>query len=136
MVSDHAEVTLHMLPLVSTGKSRRWRLNSSLLQDENFKLLLKEQITIFKETNIPTAPSPGIAWETLKAFLRGFIIQYASHKKKEKAAELLKLEGEVKVAENIFKTTMSDGNLRKLSQLKYKYNTLLSQRVEFSLFRA
>lgn len=41
----------------------------------------------------------------------------------------------MKVAKNTFKVRMSDDNLRKLSQLKYKYNTLLSQRVEFSLFR-
>ena len=31
---------------------------------------------------------------------------------------------------------MSENNLRKLSHLKYKYNTLLYERVHFSLFRA
>ena len=136
IVSDHAEVTLLFLPFSNTRKSSRWRLNSSLLQDSNFRTLLQEQINFFKESNIPTAPSPSIAWETLKAFLRGFIIQHASHKKRERAAEICNLEKEVKIAENNFKACMSNENLAKVSKLKYDYNTLLSQKVEFSLFRA
>lgn len=38
--------------------------------------------------------------------------------------------------QNNFKTRMSDDNLRKRSQLRYKYNRLLSQKVRFMLFRA
>ncbi|KAL2085077.1 hypothetical protein ACEWY4_018397 [Coilia grayii] len=136
LVSDHAEVSLYIQQPTRIGRSKRWRLNSSLLKDPIFKLQVQEQITLFKDTNVSTAPSPGIAWETLKAFLRGFIIQYTSHKKKKQMAEYLNLEKKVKEAENVFKTNMSDHNLRSLVQLKYQYNSLLSQKLEFLLFRA
>ena len=46
------------------------------------------------------------------------------------------LEREVTVAENAYKINMSTENLHKLLQVKYKYNTLLSQKAEWLLFRS
>lgn len=136
LVSDHADISLSIQQPNNVYRAKRWRFNSSLLKDASFKIQLQEQINLFKETNIPSSPSPCTTWETLKAVLRGFIIQYASHEKKIKSAELANLETEVKKAENTFKANMSDTNLRELTHLKYKYNSLLSKKLEFSLFRA
>ncbi len=71
LISDHAPVFLSMLPFNKTAHTPRWRLNSSLLLDLDFKESLRAQINLFKETNLPSAPSAGTIWEVLKAFTRG-----------------------------------------------------------------
>lgn len=127
---------LYLSTMPKNNKVSIWRFNSSLLQEANFNCLIKREIDLFKKTNLPSAPSPEIVWETLKSFIRGSIIQYASHKKRMEHLELQALEKEVTMTENLYKITMSNDNFHKLLQLKYKYNTLLSQKVQFSLFRA
>ena len=71
LLSDHAPVFLCVAPFCSTPKSPRWRFNSSLLLDLNFKESLRAQINLFIETNLASAPSAGMAWEAFKAFIRG-----------------------------------------------------------------
>lgn len=61
-----------------------------------------------------------MAWEALKAYVRGVILQYASAKKKLKRNKLSKLEGRIKEAENNLKQIMNHGNLRLLVMLKYQ----------------
>lgn len=107
-----------------------------VLLDENFKDSLRSQINFYIETNLPTAPSAGVAWEALKAFLRGFIIQHSSFKKRESRDRLQELEKQIGIAESNFKENTSSGNLAKLAKLKYEYNSIITQRAEFSLFRA
>ena len=78
-------------------------MNSSLLLDSGFRESFRAQITLFKETNLPTAPSMGVAWEALKAFLRGFVIQYAIYKKKLSKVKETELEKQIQTAENAYK---------------------------------
>lgn len=79
-----------------------------------FKDLLKEQIDFYLSTNLNSAPSVGVAWEALKAYVRGVIIQYASAKKKLEHNKSSELEGRIKEAENNLKQKMNHGNLRLL----------------------
>lgn len=62
----------------------------------------RAQIRLYLETNVPTAPSAIMAWEAMKAFLMGFIIQYSSHKKVN-TANLTDLEKRIKNTEAKFK---------------------------------
>lgn len=131
LISDHAPVFLDLMPLDIIKRSYRWRLNFTLLHIPAFKDLLKEQIDFYLSTNLNSAPSVGVAWEALKAYVRGVIIQYASAKKKLEHNKLSELEGRIKEAENNLKQKMNHGNLRLLVQLKYQYNNILTQKVEF-----
>lgn len=135
LISDHAPVFLDLTPLDTIKKSYRWRFNSTLLHLSAFKDLLKDKIDFYLFTNLNSAPSVGVAWEALKAYVRGVIIQYTSAKKKLKRNKLSVLEGQIKEADNNFKQRMKQGNLRLLVQLKYQYNNILTQKVEFDLFR-
>lgn len=66
--------------------------------------------------------------------VRGYIIQYASYSKKCNR-DLANLERKIKESElEMMKKTTYEG-LRYLTQLKYKYNDILSKKVEFGLFR-
>lgn len=71
----------------------------------------------------------------VKAYVRGAIIQYASARKKLEHNKMSVLEGQIKEAENNFKLRMNQANLRLLTQLKYQNNNILTQKVEFDLFR-
>lgn len=136
LVSDHAMVSLNLAPADSVKKSTRWRFNSSLLQDDAFKAMLKTQIDIFIETNVPSSPSAGTTWEAFKAFIRGHVILFSSYKKKQSMSRLAILEKKVEEAEQQLKRDFSPHNLGMLTKLKCEYNQLLSQKVEFGLFRA
>ena len=136
IISDHSPIYLQITAIRKPERTTRWRLNSSLLLDETFKEALRAQITLYIETNLPTAPSAGIAWEALKAFLRGHIIQHSSYKKKENAAKLKELESKIGIAEEKFKNNSNSENLRTLTKLKYDFNVIMTQKAEFSLFRA
>ena len=136
VISDHAPIFLRMLPFNKTARSFRWRLNSSLLLDTDFRESLRGQIVLYKDTNLPTAPSAGIAWEAMKAFIRGYLIQHASFIKRSRSAKQLELEGKVDVAEKLFKQDASSANLTTLTRLKFELNSILTQKAEFNLFRA
>ena len=67
----------------------RWRF-------KEFKEALRNQIKEYVELNEQTAPTAGIAWEALKAVLRGFVIQQASYKTKIRSAKQAEIEEEFK----------------------------------------
>ena len=136
LISDRARVTLDLVPINDVTKSPRWRFNSSLLQDDAFKAMLRTQIESFVEINIASVSLVGTVWEALKAFIRGHVIQFSSHKKIQDTRKLADLERKVGEAEDKLKQNYSPQNLKTVMQLKYDYNWIISQKVEFGLFRA
>lgn len=86
ILSDHSPIFLHMLSFNWPDRLSKWRLNSSLLLDETFtELLVMNHKSIYIETHLPRAQSTEVAWEALKAFLRG---QFNTLFKKESYAML------------------------------------------------
>lgn len=94
-------------------------MNSSLLLDTGFRESLRAQITLFKETNLATALSMGVAWEAMEAFLRGHIIQHTSFKKRQNMAKQIELEKQIQIAENNYKRKMSPINLTSLTLILF-----------------
>ncbi len=68
-ISDHANVSLDLLPYYDNSRTPRWRFNNSLLQDQVFKDRLRAEIKFYIDTNVLTAPSAGTAWDAMKAYL-------------------------------------------------------------------
>jgi len=130
LLTDHATVRLQMTPYQETERSQIWRFNSSLLHDVGFKEDLRAQIRLYLETNVPTAPSAIVAWEAMKAFLRGYIIQYSSYKKKVATTNLIGRERRIKNIEAKLKINISEAILKELTHLKYEYNTILSKKTK------
>ncbi len=136
LISDHAWVGLDLLPQSERRKSYRWRLNSSLLQDPVNVEWLRTELKNYLEINWQSVSAAGVAWEALKAVIRGRIIQHTSYQKKNKTRELLELENLIKQTETELKHRMTQDGMRKLTKLKYQYNNIITQKVEFNLFRA
>lgn len=83
ILSDHAPVELNIDLQVEKYNRGRWKLNPSLLRDEQFVAVLKDDINFFWDVNIGTTERLATVWDTLKAFIRGKCLGYSSKKAKE-----------------------------------------------------
>lgn len=79
---------------------RTWRLNPSLLSDEDFVNFLSAQIDFFLETNRSTDMSHSNLWEAMKAYLRGQIISYNVRMNRRRSARLNELISLIKNVDN------------------------------------
>lgn len=118
-ITDHALVQLHLDLNVDKTKVGRWRMNTNLLQDEQFAKKLGEDIHIFLELNIGSTERLATVWDALKAFVRGKFISHSSWKKKETRSKLQSLEKEIIDLEKKLAERFDEEQFRKICQLKF-----------------
>uniref|UniRef100_A0A3Q3A9K4 exodeoxyribonuclease III n=1 Tax=Kryptolebias marmoratus TaxID=37003 RepID=A0A3Q3A9K4_KRYMA len=98
-LSDHAPVRLTMQPPRPLDRTASWRLNKLLLLNEDFTKLLEEKTNFYLELNDNNNTHPRLVWDAYKAFMRGIIISYSSHRRKDRLAEQNKIGKEIKKLE-------------------------------------
>ena len=135
VMSDHAPISLTILPRDKSQKFYRWRINPVLLHNPDFDKFITSQIKLFLETNSETAPSPSLLWESLKAYLRGQIISFSSHIKKEYWKNLDTLEAEIKSLEKEHFKRRSEGLHKTLLRKRNQYNISNTYKTERALLR-
>lgn len=97
--SDHAPVLLsYALTDTLTSRTRAWRLNEILLQDEEVKDVIRE-IDCYFQTNNTLDSNPGMVWEAEKAVIRGVLIKHGSHIKKQRTTQMTSLLKELSLLE-------------------------------------
>ena len=94
-ISDHCPVQLDMSFPNSSVPQRSWQLDSLLLTQPSFVKFISEQIDFFLLVNTTPGMSYATIWESLKAYLRGQIISYATHKKRERNKRIKELNQEI-----------------------------------------
>lgn len=134
-ITDHALVELHLDLNVDKIKVGRWRMNTSLLQDEEFAKKLGEDICKFLELNIGSTARLATVWDALKAFVRGKFISQSSFKKKESRNKLQLLEKEIIDLEKLLAERFAEEKFRKIYQLKYDLHEIYNKKTEYALFR-
>uniref|UniRef100_H2ZZZ5 Endonuclease/exonuclease/phosphatase domain-containing protein n=1 Tax=Latimeria chalumnae TaxID=7897 RepID=H2ZZZ5_LATCH len=138
-ISDHSPLKVVMdLPEV-LPPDRRWRLNPGYLAMEEFVAMVGNQIDEYLAHNGPSSSTPDYVWEALKATLWGHISSYSvAYKKKMNNKQIKGLKGEEGCAIMLLLEIMSQKNasysFHNLQYLKYEFNKLMSQKVEFALF--
>uniref|UniRef100_H2ZX58 Uncharacterized protein n=1 Tax=Latimeria chalumnae TaxID=7897 RepID=H2ZX58_LATCH len=125
-ISNHAPVTFTHSGVVGLEMSKRWKLNVSLLQKPELQLIIK--------CNDQGEADAKLLWDTLKAVVRGKLISYATNHKKVKQEKMKELELEIQTEEFALKQNFSLDDFLSLQFLKYEYNKLVSQSIEFALF--
>ena len=95
--TDHSIITLSFKRLNVSKRKLFWKMNNSLLDDENFINVIKQEIRIMKELyalpiysrdfiesarDIQFSVGDQLFFETLLSHLRGIIIQYGTRKKR------------------------------------------------------
>lgn len=90
-ISDHAPLALKW-KIGHRPTSKQWRLNASLLNDNEFISFRKSEFKNYLDTNISPEASPLILWGCANACIRGHIISFACNKKRKKEAKQQELE--------------------------------------------
>lgn len=134
-ITDHALVQLHLDLNVDKTKVGRWRMNTNLLQDEQFAKKLVEDIYIFLELNIGSTERLATVWDALKAFVRGKFISHSSWKKKETRSKLQSLEKEIIDLEKKLAEQFDEEQFHKICQLKFDLHEIYNKKTEYALFR-
>lgn len=84
-LSDHAPISMRIrLP----GPHRQpfsWKLNESLLKDDNTAELVQKEIDFFFKANERGEIASSILWEAFKAYIRGILISIGAKEKKERS---------------------------------------------------
>ena len=133
IISDHAPVSLTLNTPVLKKTSTRWRFNTSLLEDLNFTSLIKREWAAFLEMNESPDISPSTLWETGKAVMRGIIISYSSHKKKQQQQLENTLEQKIKQLSNQQSTSPSEETQIELKQLKTQLDSIIHKKTQFCI---
>lgn len=130
LLSDHSPLVLTIDMPDKQVTVHRWRFNTLLLRRPDFCNFIRNQINMFCETNADSTADKFLLWDTLKAYLRGQIISYASRIKKEYTREVDVLEKEITILEKDLQQRGSVEKHRRLISKKLKYNTINTYRME------
>lgn len=135
-VSDHGALSFQLnLPNCSRPSSH-WRLNPLLLADEEFIEYISSQIIFFIETNTTPDVSHSTIWETLKAVLRGQIIEYSSRMKKTREAKLKDISQALADIDEKHSSSPSPDLYKERLRLQTEYDTLTTDKASFLLTKA
>ena len=89
-LTDHSSVRI----IINTAMQPRgrgfWKLNTSLLKDQEYVTNIKDAIQLTVENNANATPL--LLWDTIKLQCRGRSIEYSSRKKKQKKNKIRELE--------------------------------------------
>lgn len=130
-LTDHKMITISVnVPCIEVGRSF-WKFNNVLLRDENFVSLIRRKIPEILDENRPSTSSSVVLLETLLCVLRGYIIQYASHKKRKYFEALENLEEEIKVVQNV-----GSPDTGQIEALLKKRDTLIQEMTSNRIFKS
>ena len=138
--SDHSPINLTL----NISKHKRgwgnWKLNNSLLLDNEFKSKVEDEIELIISTYACTPYHPefvkknykdfdfelmieiDLLWEVLNIQLRGLMMSLASNKKRKQNSEENKLSKEIKVLEETLKDNLNNNGW--INELKEKNDQL------------
>ena len=135
-VSGRALVSVTFLPMASPCKSRQWRLDTSLLKNENFTSPMKKRIPEFFEVNLNSVLRVATVWEAFKATCRGWLISFASGVKKEHEGAKSQLNRKLKSLEEQHMLDPSNLDVRKsLLATRADLQKLIHEETVFALVR-
>lgn len=140
VISDHALIFL-LYRLTSYARGQRvWRLSPRWLQDQNFLKFVETNIEVFFAINT-NETSASIRWEAFKAYIRGSMISYTSSNPIRLVTQInnkthllmTELERDIKVLERELSVNNTPENVKRLSELRAKYNDITASKALYSI---
>ena len=136
ILSDHAPLSALFVPNVTNSKTKQWRFSNTLLREQDFVSMIEERMQEFFSINLTPDVSIQTVWEAYKATCRGWIIDYASAKKKEKIAKKQCLCNKLKELESKHMRDPTNTQLKKAVDVtKTELKAILHEENAFSLFQ-
>ncbi len=118
-ISDHSPVYL-VINLNKKYRQTLWKLNSSILNSQQVKEALEDEIQTYMEFNDTGEVEPPLLWDALKAVMRGNIIARTARLKKLRQERLSTLQSKLKDLQREHKDNMDRKVEHKLKLLKMK----------------
>lgn len=136
IISDHAPLSVCFVPNVTHNKTKQWRFNNSLLKEQDFVSMIEDRTREFFSINLTPDISIQTVWEAYKATCRGWIIGYASAKKKEKTARKQGLVNKLKELESQHMKDPTNTQIRKaVDTTRTELKAILHEENAFALFQ-
>lgn len=126
-MTDHAPIDLTVALGEAQERSKGWRMNTSVLQNENMCANLKSHIKTFFEINNGTANQITV-WDTFKSYILGIIIQQTASTKKQDKIKVSQYEEKIKRLESEFWEQTNNASLANLIKTKYELNNILTKK--------
>ena len=134
--SDHSAVSF---VLQSKEYAKRgpgfWKINNSLLKDDNFTAELAAQIPEYKVKH-KYLENKGLYWDMLKMEVRGFCVQYSKRKSKIRRSKERELQKQIDHLMNMLKTNRSKENITELYRLRVELNKIAEYKTKGAIVRS
>ena len=134
VISDHAPLVLE-LSLSPSPRCGPWRFNTGLLATKTFCEHISKQIDFFIDNNKSESTSPSLLWETFKAVMRGEIISYNAHSRKQKTKEQQDLVDAISKLDRQYSSSPTPELYAERRKLQSKFDLLSTGRAEYLLRR-
>ena len=128
LISDHAPVSVKLKLNYKRGEFS-WRLNNATLKNKEFCSYLSNQIDQYVKMNDTGEVDDSTLWEAMKAVIRGHIISYEAAEKRKSKERLTEIDNQLADMEVLYREGNKPELLKKITALRYEYNTLLSKNV-------
>ena len=133
VVSDHAPLLLDLSFTLLQKTRSPWRLNCTLLNDDEFCNTISKVTDDFLTTNKSNLISLSLLWETLKVVVRGEIISYSARLNKLKKQKQEQLMESITELDRKLSVSPSPELDKERQNLQMNYNLLSTQETEKSL---
>ena len=135
VISDHSPVQLDMSFPNNPRPQRSWQLDPLLLTNKSFQKLISNEIDLYLEINSTPGMSYATIWESLKAYLRGKIISYAAHRKRERTKRLTELTQQISDIDDELSHDFTPDLYKERLLLKTEYDNLSIKQTERLLLK-
>uniref|UniRef100_A0A670K2B4 Reverse transcriptase domain-containing protein n=1 Tax=Podarcis muralis TaxID=64176 RepID=A0A670K2B4_PODMU len=131
-ISDHNAVSIELKG--RDDKTRRWRMNEFLFNDQKIVNKAIETIEDYFKWNLNGETTVEMVWDAGKAVMRGFLIQKNSQLRKEKEKKKEQIITQIMENERKLMANPSDESIKQnLKLLQAKFSTIINQEIEWKI---
>ena len=129
--SDHSMITCKIVLNNSERGPGYWKLNTSLLMDTEYKIMVKQTIDTTLEDN--KGANPNTMWDIIKTSIRGATINFASNKKRIRSKNKHILEAHITKLEHKLNSQYNETVENTITDLKTKLNQLYDNETKIKI---
>ena len=116
--TDHAAIEITLTDSYQNAKGPGfWKMNVSLLDDENYLKDLENKLPQWKITGMNDLSDKRSVWDWLKFNIRNHAISYSKQKAKERSKEEKSLQNDYQIATKNFEEDPTVSNQNRLNEL-------------------
>ena len=131
LLSDHSPISFSLQNFSETIRCKRWRFNTTLLQNKDFLIHITESLKEFLHLNGQSSVNPHILWEVTKCHIRGVCTSFSSYLSKKRRETLENLENQISSFEAQQKINFTETTQRLLSSARSEHRCLTTAHAEF-----